>query len=241
MKIELMKQKIEEMRRTKVKREGKTLTIGELAQKEARSIEAENASVALVTTVLAMSQKWYETAQPRVERFRSRYPNIQTLRDLQILLGSMNEKDFCKKVLGIRVKKTPFWRYEMLKEFVKAFDKYKKEYGFDDDWKAMQDWARKVDTNNIKKDIVGKIKRVNLATVQNLRLLCGIDTVKPDVHVKKVLKEIGLGNEVAVVELLSEVTGYSSLELDQIFWFWDRHRSNKSEISLDEFHRLEEV
>jgi len=39
--------------------------------------------------------------------------------------------------------------------------------------------------------------------------------------VKKALKEIGLGNEVGVVELLSEVIRYSPLELDQILWYWE--------------------
>ena len=233
-----MKQRIEEMRQAKVKIEGRTITIGELAQEEAKSIEAENAAVALVTTVLAMSQRWYETAKPRVERFKSNYPNVRTLKDLQVLLDSMSEKEFCKTVLGINVRKTPFWRYEMLREFVKTFSEYKKKNPLDDDWEAMRDWARRVDTNNIKKDTVGKIDSVNIATVQNLRLLCGIDTVKPDVHVKKVLKEIGIGNEVEVVELLSEVTGYSSLELDQTFWYWDTNRSKKEEISLDEFEKL---
>ena len=237
-KIEFLRQKIEEMRQTEVEREGETLTIGELAREGAKSIEVENAAVAIVTTVLAMRQKWRETAKPRVEDFKMKYSDIRTLRDLELLMESMSEREFCKSVLGLRIAETPFPRYARLREFVEAFLTYQEETGIEDDWEAMKDWARNVDVNNVKNDIVGKIKGVNLATVQNLRLLCGIDTVKPDVHVKNVLKEIGLGNEVGVVELLSELTGYSSLELDQIFWHWDTHRSGREEISLEEFYKL---
>lgn len=55
----------------------------------------------------------------------------------------------------------------------------------------------------------------------------GVDTVKPDVHVKEALKELGYGNEVNLVELLSELTGYSCRELDQIFWNWDKSKKGE--------------
>ena len=74
--------------------------------------------------------------------------------------------------------------------------------------------------------------------MQNLRLVCGIDTAKPDVHVKRALKEIGLGNEIEVVELISDLTGYSTVELDQILWHWDKNRSRKGEITKEDFERL---
>jgi len=237
-KIEFLKQKIEEMRRTEVERESRVLTVGELSREEAKAIEADNAAEALVTTGLAMRQKWRETAKPRVEAFKRNFPDIKSLQDLELLMDSMNEREFCKEVFDIKIKKTSFPRYTMLKQLVEAFRGYQEESGFDNDWKAMKHWAERVDTSNIKNDIVGKINGVNLATVQNLRLLCGADTVKPDVHVKNVLKEIGLGNEVGVVELLSALTGYSLLELDQIFWHWDRNRSKKDEITVEEFYKL---
>ena len=63
---------------------------------------------------------------------------------------------------------------------------------------------------------------MGLATVQNLRMCLGIDTVKPDVHIKNALKKIGLGSEVEICELISELTGYKCIELDQIFWHWGR-------------------
>ena len=76
------------------------------------------------------------------------------------------------------------------------------------------------------KDPIGRIKHVGLATVQMIRMTWGIDTVKPDVHVKNALKELGLGNDVGVVELLSELTGYKNIELDKIFWWYAKRIKN---------------
>jgi len=238
-KADVLRQRIEEMCQTRIKdSRGRIVTIGEIASKEAGSLEVKNSVVALISTVLAMRQKWEQTAQPRLEAFKTNYSQIKTLHDLKTLMESMDEREFCAEVLGIQVKKTPFWRYVMLKELINALTYHGKVRGFRDDWDAIQDWARAVDINDLQSDVVGKIKDVGLATVQNLRLTCGVDTVKPDVHVKKALKEIGLGNEVQVVELLSELTGYSRRELDQIFWYWDKSRSTKEEISLDKFEKL---
>lgn len=233
-KLGFIKTKIETMRETKIYENGEETTVGQLSKANVRDLKVENAVLALINTTLAMRAKWYETAKPRVDAFETKYSNVKTLQDLLALMNSMSEKEFCEKVLNFRAHP----RYVILREMTEAFIDYQKKNGFSDDWLAMQDWAKKVDLKNLDKDIMGKIKRVGLATVQNLRLICGIDTVKPDVHVKESLKEIGLGNEVEVVELLSELTGYSCAELDQIFWYWDKNRSKKDEITEEEFEKL---
>jgi len=240
-KMDLLRQRIEEMRRTKVKdNDGKMTTIGEIAREETKTLKVQNSATALITTVLAMRQRWNETARPRVEAFKANYSHTETLQDLKDLIDSMDEREFCNKALNLRIRKTSFPRYVILKELVEGFSAYQKERGFNDDWEAIQDWARRVDIRNLENDVIGKIKGVGLATVQNLRLICGIDTVKPDIHVKEALKEIGLGNEIEVVELLSDLKGYSSVELDQIFWHWDKNRSQKDEITKEEFRKLKE-
>jgi len=233
-KADFLKQRIENMRRTEVKeRNGKTTTIGEIAQDEAKSLKVENSAIALITTVLAMRQKWNETARPRIEAFKVKYPHVKTLKDLKDLVDSMSEREFCKKILDFESHS----RYARLKKLTKVFIAYQKDKGFNDDWEAVQDWAKRVDINNLE-DSVRKIKGIGLATVQNLRLTCGIDTAKPDVHVKESLKEVRLGNEVEVVELISELTGYKCRELDQIFWYWHKNRSEKDEITEEEFKKL---
>ena len=236
-KLDLLKEKIEEMRSTKIRKTGEL--IGEVTKKHLVSQWADNSAEALINTVLAVRQRWHETVVPRLKAFRRDYPNIKTIYDLKELVESMSEYDFCDKVFDMKIKETPNRRYKMLKSMITAFIKYQGKKGFTSDYEAVKDWARKCDTSNLKDDLIGKIPNVGLATVQNLRICLGINTLKPDVHIKRALEEIGLGNDVEVSELISELTGYSPLELDQIFWHWDKNRSQRDEITIEEFEKLE--
>jgi len=235
-KLEFLKEKIEEMRRTKMPDSEKM--IGEVAKKHLISQWAGSPAEALLNTVLAVRQKWKETVEPRLDDFRKNYPNVRTIYDLKAIVDSMNERDFCLNVFGMRITETPNKRYQMLNNMIAVFVKYQKEKGFNSDYEAMKDWAQRCDLPNLESDPIGKLPNVGLATVQNLRICLGVNTLKPDVHIKNALKEIGLGNDVALCDLVSELTGYSPLELDQIFWHWDKSRSEKNEITEEEFEKL---
>jgi hypothetical protein len=105
-KIESLKTRIEEMRSQEIRDEtGKTVTIGEMAQRSRSQLVVDDVASALISTALAMRQKWNESARPRLEAFNRNYPTIKTLEDLKILLESMSERDFCQKVLKMRTKK----------------------------------------------------------------------------------------------------------------------------------------
>jgi len=235
-KLEFLKEKIEEMRKTRIHDTGKL--IAEVAKKHLVSQWAETPAEALVNTVLAIRQRWTETVEPRLDAFRRNYPHIRTIYNLKKLIESMSEYDFCDKVFDMKIKEIPNRRYEMLKGMITSFIQYQKKKEFTSDYEAMKDWAKNCDLSNLGDDIVGKIHNVGLATVQNLRICLGINTLKPDVHIKRALDEVGLGNDVEVCELISELTGYSPLELDQIFWHWDKDRSKKDEITEEEFKKL---
>lgn len=224
-KLNFIKWQIENIRSTAIA--GKNETIGETAKKEIQEQWVDNHVEAIINTVLAMRQRWKETAEPRFTEYQKNYPHIKTLYDLDNLIKCTSEQEFCKKVLGITITKNNFWRYKMLNDIVKAFTEYQKENGFNSDKEAMMDWAKKCNLSQLEDDIVGRLNNVGLATVQNLRMCLGIDTVKPDVHIINALKKIGLGNEVEICELISELTGYKYIELDQIFWHWDRNFNKK--------------
>lgn len=235
-KLNFLKERIKEMRGTRIRDTGEL--IGKVAKKHLVSQWAETPAEALVNTALAIRSKWKETVEPRLDAFRKNYSEVKTISDLEKLIESMSEYEFCDKVLDVKIKKTPYWRYEMLKGMVISFIQYQKDKGFTSDYEAMKDWAQKCDLSNLEGDIIGKLPNVGLATVQNLRICLGINTLKPDVHIKRALKEIRLGNDFEVCELISELTGYSLLELDQIFWHWDKNRSQKDEITEEEFKKL---
>ncbi len=224
-KLNFIKWQIENMRGTAIA--GKNETVGVTAKKEIQEQWVNNHVEAIINTVLAMRQRWKETAEPRFTEYQKNYPHIKTLYDLDNLIKSTSEQEFCKKVLGIAITKNNFWRYKMLNDIVKAFTEYQKENGFNSDREAMMDWAKNCNLSQLEEDIVGSLNNVGPATVQNLRVCLGIDTVKPDVHIINALKKIKLGNEVEICELISELTGYKCIELDQIFWHWDTNFNKK--------------
>lgn len=219
-KLDFLKKQIENMRETVIKDEDRT--IGELAKETIQEPWVNNHVEAIINTVLAMRQRWNEKAKPCFIAFQQNYSEIKTLYDLENLINSMSETEFCKNVLCINIRKNDYWRYNMLRDIVKAFIKYQKENGLASDQEAMMDWANKCDLSKLEDDIIGRLNNVGIATVQNLRMCLGIDTVKPDAHIKNALKRIGLGSEVEICELISELTGYKCLELDQIFWLGDK-------------------
>ena len=218
-KIDFLKMQIENMKETVI--ENENVTIWEIVKKDIQEDWTSNHVEAIINTVLAMRQRWKETAEPRFVEYQKNYSHIKTLYDLDNLIGNLSELEFCKNVLGMNITKNDNWRYKMLCGMVKAFIEYQKENGFDSDKKAMMDWAIKCNLSQLEEDFIGKLNNVGLATVQNLRMCLGIDTIKPDVHIINALKKIGLGNEVEICELISELTGYKCIELDQIFWHWD--------------------
>lgn len=220
-KIDFLKMQIENMKETVI--ENENVTIWEIVKKDIQENWTSNHVEAIINTVLAMRQRWEETAEPRFVEYQKNYSHIKTLYDLDDLIGNLSESEFCKKILGMNITKNGYWRYKMLCDMVKAFIEYQKENGFDSDKEAMMDWAIKCNLSQLEEDVVGKLNNVGVATVQNLRMCLGIDTIKPDVHIKNALKKIGLGNDVEICELISELTGYKYIELDQIFWHWGRN------------------
>jgi hypothetical protein len=224
-KIDDLKQKIEDMQNTKMNNSEET--IHEKVKREKNDKWTENHVEAIVNTVLAMRQNWDEVAEPRFFKYQENYHYISTLKKMNELIDSMDEKEFCDKVLGLNISKDNYWRYNMLKDMVNAFIEYQKENRLESDNEAMLKWAKEFDYSN-ENDPIRSIKNVGLATVQNLRMCLGIDTVKPDIHVKNALEEIGLGNEIQICELVSELAKIPCRELDQIFWLWGQNKTNEN-------------
>lgn len=79
------------------------------------------------------------------------------------------------------------------------------------------------DLQNYKEDIIGSIPNVAIATFQHLRMVFGVDTVKPDQRVKEVLQyEFGLPKlpdkvAISIVEKIAAVLGLQVITVDQIF------------------------
>jgi len=64
---------------------GKNETIGETAKKDIQEHWVNNHVEAIINTVLAMRQRWKETAEPRFSKYQKNYAHIKTLYDLDNL------------------------------------------------------------------------------------------------------------------------------------------------------------
>ncbi len=95
----------------------------------------------------------------------------------------------------------------------------------------LQQWARDADPTTYREDPFGRITGVGLRTFQYLRMIAGIDTVKPDIQVRRFIEALAeatdsphldASTDRAVLEScqwISEETSYRMIELDQIAWW----------------------
>jgi hypothetical protein len=100
-----------------------------------------------------------------------------------------------------------------------------------DDLDRLQQWAQDADPTSYTEDPFGRIKGVGLRTFQYLRMVAGIDTVKPDIQVRRFIEALAeatdnphldASTDVAVLEScqwISNETGYRMIELDQMAWW----------------------
>ena len=94
----------------------------------------------------------------------------------------------------------------------------------------LQQWAQDADPTSYSEDPFGRITGVGLRTFQYLRMIAGINTVKPDVQVRRFIEALAeetdsphldASTDRAVLEScqwIANETGYRMIELDQIAW-----------------------
>ena len=99
-----------------------------------------------------------------------------------------------------------------------------------DDLEALRSWAAEADVYRYEEDPIGAISGVGPGSFQHLRLLAGVDTVKPDPQVTALVEAVAEELEpspldaaeplraVASCEWLAIETTYRRIELDQLAW-----------------------
>jgi hypothetical protein len=193
-------------------------TIGEASSIEAKSYgrnQKERPAIAIIEVVLSINRKYVTHVEPHIKRIEK--TRLSTFNELEYIVNRLSMKEFFS-----------FWgphdtrKYQIVKDLLEAINVLKDKYKINDDYLVMNKWALEVNIDKYEKDIIGRIKNVGLATFQHLRMNFGINTVKPDRQVKNVLeREFGFkGNDkkaIIAVEAISKISGYSPIELDQIF------------------------
>lgn len=197
------------------------ISIGESVERSVECFKSkggENAAIPLLLVVLAANRNYNKVVVPNIQRIKTKYPKLKSIDELQELVIGMSKKEFFK-----------FWghkdekKYATLKSILNAYTDLKSTYSKKTSFEIMSEWAKNADVENLTDDIIGRIPNVGIATFQHLRMVYGVDTVKPDLRVKQVLgQKFGFKNvtdksAIKIVEEMSKKTRRSVFELDQIF------------------------
>ena len=152
-----------------------------------------------------------------LERFReNRWNEVRTLDDLEQLMARFPEDQAGNTALAQYLWGYNFWtRAQQLRDLARYFRSIDVV-----DQERLQQWAL---TSTFKKDFEGRVKGLGPAVYQWLVMRQGVDTVKPDVHLRR-FAEATVGrtlNDNDVIELTSRAAtriGVKAFELDWRIW-----------------------
>lgn len=180
--------------------------------------------------VLSINRNYYNFVVPRIKSFQNNFSDIDTLSKLAQMIDSLGEQNFCE-----------VWNYahlervRILHQVCTSLGKIcseMSEYTLNSsEILLLRKWATDLDLKN--NDLI-KIKGIGIASVQYLRILLGIDTVKPDIHIKKSIKNIYDKNlsDTATIKFIEKVSmemGLNTRMIDAFVWNLFSSRS-KNEI-----------
>lgn len=164
---------------------------------------------------LSINRQYNRFVIPRLEYFKVNFPEVNSLNKLSTLIDE-------KGIYGFNV----VWNYnhpkrvEILRDLTQFFLNNKKLVEIENDLDSMQKWAREVD---ISSGNFLPVSGIGFTTGQYIRKLFSVDTVKPDVHIKKAIFD-GTGiklsemKAVLLIEDTANIMSKSAKELDYAIW-----------------------
>ena len=156
-----------------------------------------------------------------LQRFREqRWEEVRTLDDLERLLARFPEDQAGNTALAQNLWGYNFWtRAQQLRDLVRYF----RSIGVVDQ-EQLKQWAR---TSTFKTDFQGRVRGLGPAVYQWLVMRQGVDTVKPDVHVRR-FAEAAVGrklNDHDVIELTTRAAGSIGIKAFELDWrIWEASR-----------------
>lgn len=175
----------------------------------------DNPVLICIDAVLSINRPYYRFVVPRIEYFRKEYETIKDLKGLISLIERYGYGQF-----------DIVWKYKhpqrvvILDNMAKKYLRYKNEVCINNDLLAMKDWAKKSSVNEFKKF---GVRGIGLATFQYLRMMLGVSTFKPDVHIKRAVFMAleRKANDIEIIELMekaSKIMGVEAIMMDHNLW-----------------------
>jgi hypothetical protein len=174
----------------------------------------------VLTTVIDIQMS--STALVRaLEHFRAKHGNrIRTMGDLRRVLGRFSDDRKGNTALAQYLWGYNLWtRAHMLRDLVDYFDRI----GVGDE-ESLRAWAA---ASDFQTDFKGRVKGLGFASYKSLLMRQGIDTVKPDTHVRQFV-EAAIGRratDAEVVTLVEDAARQLKLPAAELDWrIWEHQR-----------------
>lgn len=175
----------------------------------------ENPVLVLLDAVLSIRRKYYAFVVPRVKGFEQDFPQVQNLKQLLDLISVSSIEGFCR-----------VWNYNhesrvlILRDLALRFISYADDLKEKSDLDAMKHWASNCSVSEHKSF---GVKGIGLATYQYLRMMLGVPTVKPDVHIRRAVstaieKKVNDIYAIELIERASEELGHPAILIDNYLW-----------------------
>lgn len=188
--------------------------------------EYDNPALTLVDAVLSINRNYNNFVKPRLEIIKT--SSISSFDELKEELDK-GDKQFME-----------FWNYQhlqrvlLLKDLLEFFTKIKKENNLNSDIEALNFWANQSSVAGFSK---WNIKGIGFTTYQYLRMLCGSDTVKPDVHISRIIedaigKRLSPKDNVLIIEKISKQMDVSARSLDHAIWLYSSSKNGSKQLSF---------
>lgn len=175
----------------------------------------DNPNLICLDVVLSMNRQYNTFVIPRLNFFKTNFPEIQTLQDLKNLITRVGIYSF-----------ESVWNYKhpqrviILRDLISFFLENKKQINISEDLSSMIYWAKNADITNQE---LLPVKGIGFVTTQYIRKMLGVDTVKPDIHIKRSV-ELWLGEKmsykqiVLFIEDVAKKLGLTPTQLDHAIW-----------------------
>jgi hypothetical protein len=178
----------------------------------------EKPALGLIDVVLAANRNYNKVVRPNLDTIEASYPDLKTFQELSEIIETKTQEEFYS-FWGHRDEK----KYKTLKNLLAKTKILRELYPTaKDDYDLMNLWGQDADLFNYEQDIIGSIPNIAVATFQHLRMVYGVNTIKPDQRVKEVLDyEFGLSKladekVIKAVEQIATIAKMKVIAIDQI-------------------------
>ncbi|MGI5897828.1 MAG: hypothetical protein ACOX6Q_01560 [Candidatus Dojkabacteria bacterium] len=172
----------------------------------------ENPVLVLVDAVLSINRNYDRFVKPRLKIIEK--SGISSFAELERELDKGDEYFMT------------FWNYrhiervELLRNLLNYFKDFQKTNNIQGDIESLREWGNQ---SSVKKYRDWNIRGIAFTTYQYLRMLCGVDTVKPDIHILRVVekgvgRKVGPRNAITLVECIAKEMGIKARSLDHAIW-----------------------